>query len=509
MGAMSDYLRLMRAGTALARHDVILPAAYQSRLPLPARVAGGVMRIFGGGARGRPGERLARALEKLGPAYIKLGQFLATRPDVFGSQVTIDLSRLKDKLPPFSAKLARAALVEEFGLDEANRLFPDLGPPLAAASLAQVHKMETSGGTRAVKILRPGIEGQLTRELSAMKRAARTIEGVSMESRRLRPVAFTETIAAAMMRETDLRLEAGGADEMRELSETSGYFQVPRVDWDRTGRRVLTTDWVDGIPLTHPDALANPAIDRVALANDITRGFLTHAIEHGVFHADMHEGNIIITPEGKVALVDFGIIGRIGLTERRFLAEILWGFLKRDYMRIAEVHFEAGYVPSTQSVGDFAQALRSIGEPVHGKPAEDVSMGRVILQLFDYTQTFGMEMRPELVLLQKTMVQVEGVARAIHPGHNIWNASEPVVEAWVRRSFGPEGAARLIRGNLHEIANRLKRLPDVMDRFEASLDAPATPTTSPRRERFAPWWGWFGLTVILALIAYAGITDLI
>ena len=507
MGAVSDYLRLMRAGTSLARHDVILPADYQSRLPVPARIAGGVLRVFGGGARGRPGERLARALEKLGPAYIKLGQFLATRPDVFGSEVTTDLSRLKDKLPPFSGKLARAALVEEFGLEEANRLFPDLGPPIAAASLAQVHRMDTVGGARAVKILRPGIEGQLTRELSAMKRAARTIEGVSVESRRLKPVAFTDTIAAAMMRETDLRLEAGGADEMRELSQKSGYFQVPKVDWDRTGRRVLTTDWVEGTPLTDPAALANPAIDRVALANDITRGFLTHAIEHGVFHADMHEGNIIITPEGKVALVDFGIIGRIGMTERRFLAEILWGFLKRDYTRIAEVHFEAGYVPPSQSVGDFAQALRSIGEPVHGKPAEEVSMGRVLLQLFDYTHTFGMAMRPELVLLQKTMVQVEGVARGIDPGHNIWNASEPVVGAWVRRSFGPEGAARLISGNLREVTNRLKRLPEVMDRFEASLDGPATPLPPPR-DRFAPWWGWFGLITILALIAYAGVASL-
>ena len=507
MGAVSDYLRLMRAGTSLARHDVILPADYQSRLPVPARIAGGVLRVFGGGARGRPGERLARALEKLGPAYIKLGQFLATRPDVFGSEVTTDLSRLKDKLPPFSGKLARAALAEEFGLEEANRLFPDLGPPIAAASLAQVHRMETAGGARAVKILRPGIEGQLTRELSAMKRAARTIEGVSVESRRLKPIAFTDTIAAAMMRETDLRLEAGGADEMRELSEKSGYFQVPKVDWDRTGRRVLTTDWVEGTPLTDPAALANPAIDRAALANDITRGFLTHAIEHGVFHADMHEGNIIITPQGKVALVDFGIIGRIGMTERRFLAEILWGFLKRDYTRIAEVHFEAGYVPSTQSVGDFAQALRSIGEPVHGKPAEEVSMGRVLLQLFDYTHTFGMAMRPELVLLQKTMVQVEGVARAIDPGHNIWNASEPVVGAWVRRSFGPEGAARLISGNLREVTNRLKRLPEVMDRFEASLDGPATPLPPPR-DRFAPWWGWFGLVTILALIAYAGVVSI-
>ena len=248
--ALSDYARLMRAGTALARHDVILPGAYQSRLPMPARIAGSVLRIFGGGARGRPGQRLATALEKLGPAYIKLGQFLATRPDVFGSEVTHDLGHLKDKLPPFPITAARKALEEEFGKEDAARLFPTLDEPVAAASLAQVHRMELADGPRAVKILRPGIESKLLKELSAMKRAARTIEGVSSESRRLKPVAFTETIASSMMRETDLRLEAGGADEMRAISEKSGYFHIPKVDWERTGRRVLTTDWVDGTPFT-------------------------------------------------------------------------------------------------------------------------------------------------------------------------------------------------------------------------------------------------------------------
>lgn len=497
MGLIGDYRRLMRAGIALARHDVILPGAYQTRLPLPARIAGRVLRVFGGGARGRPGERLARALEKLGPAYIKLGQFLATRPDVFGAEVTQDLGRLKDKLPPFSMKAARAALAEEFGEADAARLFAELSDPVAAASIAQVHKMPLPEGERAVKILRPGIEHKLMVELSAMKRAARTIEGISAESQRLKPVAFTETIANAMMRETDLRLEAGGADEMHEISQKSGHFVIPSVDWDRTGRRVLTIDWIDGVSLTDPKALDRPGIDRKKLANDITQGFLTHAIEYGVFHADMHEGNLIITPEGKVALVDFGIIGRIGLVERRFLAEILWGFLKRDYRRVAEVHFEAGYVPANQSIGEFAQALRSIGEPVHGKPAEEVSMGRVLLQLFDYTHTFGMSLRPELVLLQKTMVQVEGVARAIDPSHNIWFASEPVVGTWIRRSFGPEGAAKLVAGNVKEVTNRLKRLPEVMDKFEASLLEPVSPPPLPRR--FAPWWGWFGF--IAALVA--------
>lgn len=486
----------MRAGTALARHDVILPGEYHSRLPFPAKLAGKTLRLFGGGAKGRQGERLATALEKLGPAYIKLGQFLATRPDVFGVETTTDLSRLKDKIPPFSMKAAQKALVEEFGEDAASALFPDLSEPVAAASLAQVHRLQTSDGAKAVKILRPHVETMIGRELRAMKRAARTVERVNVESRRLEPVAFTETVAVSMEKELDLRLEAGGADEMRELSFKAGYFHIPQVDWERSGKRVLTTEWVDGKSLTDPEAANTPGIDRPALANSITRGFLDHAIHHGVFHADMHEGNMIITPDGRLALVDFGIIGRIGLTERRFLAEILWGFLRRDYYRVAEVHFEAGYVPANKSVGDFAQALRSVGEPIHGKSASDVSMGRLLLQLLDFTHTFGMHLRPELVLLQKTMVQVEGVARAIDPGHDIWAAAEPVVKDWITQNLGPAGAAKLVAQNVKDVADRLKRLPDVMDQIEAQLNKPDP--VPPPRERFAPWWGWMGLIVAIA-----------
>ncbi|MEL7541162.1 MAG: AarF/UbiB family protein [Pseudomonadota bacterium] len=499
--ALADYGRLLRAGTALARHDVILPGEYHSRLPFPAKLAGKTLRLFGGDAKGRQGERLATALEKLGPAYIKLGQFLATRPDVFGVETTTDLSRLKDKIPPFPMKAAQKALSEEFGDADADALFPDLSEPIAAASLAQVHRLQTEDGAKAVKILRPGVETMIGRELRAMKRAARTVERVNVESRRLEPVAFTNTVATSMEKELDLRLEAGGADEMRELSFKAGYFHIPEVDWDRSGKRVLTTEWVEGKPLTDPEAANTPGIDRAALANTVTRGFLDHAIHHGVFHADMHEGNMIITPDGRLALVDFGIIGRIGLTERRFLAEILWGFLRRDYHRVAEVHFEAGYVPADKSVGDFAQALRSVGEPIHGKSAADVSMGRLLLQLLDFTHTFGMHLRPELVLLQKTMVQVEGVARAIDPGHDIWAAAEPIVKDWITQNLGPAGAAKLVTQNVKDVADRLKRLPDVMDQFEAQLNKP-DPAPLPR-ERFAPWWGWMGfiLAIVGAVVA--------
>ncbi|MEL6825581.1 MAG: AarF/UbiB family protein [Pseudomonadota bacterium] len=498
--ALADYGRLLRAGTALARHDVILPGEYHNRLPFLAKLAGKTLRLFGGGAKGRQGERLATALEKLGPAYIKLGQFLATRPDVFGVETTTDLSRLKDKIPPFPMKAAQKALAEEFGADDAERFFPDLSDPIAAASLAQVHRLQTEDGAKAVKILRPKVETLIGRELRAMKRAARTVERVNVESRRLEPVAFTDTVAASMEKELDLRLEAGGADEMRELSFKAGYFHIPDVDWERSGKRILTTDWIEGKPLTNPEALDTPGIDRATLANTVTRGFLDHAIHHGVFHADMHEGNMIITPDGRLALVDFGIIGRIGLNERRFLAEILWGFLRRDYHRVAEVHFEAGYVPKDKSVGDFAQALRSVGEPIHGKSASDVSMGRLLLQLLDFTHTFGMHLRPELVLLQKTMVQVEGVARAIDPGHDIWAAAEPIVKDWITQNLGPAGAAKLVAQNVKDVADRLKRLPEVMDQFEAQLSKP-DPEPLPR-ERFAPWWGWMGffLAIIGAVV---------
>jgi len=464
--ALADYGRLMRAGAVMSRHDVMLPGEYQRRIPLPARLFGRIMRLTAGGAKGRPGERLARALEKLGPAYIKLGQFIATRPDVFGVETTQDLSTLKDRLPSFGIEKAREILAEEFpGEDEI--LFPELSEPVAAASLAQVHRMRVPNGERAVKILRPDIGSRVETALRAMSRAARNIESVNRESRRLKPVAFVETVGTSMRKELDLRLEAGGTDELREISEKHGFFRVPEVDWQRSSARVLCTSWVDGVPLTDTERLATMALDRASLADKVTRGFLSSAIHDGVFHADMHEGNMMVTADGELWLLDFGIVGRIGPDERRFLAEILYGFIRRDYKKVAEVHFEAGYVPPDRNVGDFAQALRSVGEPIFGKTAEDVSMGRLLLQLFDITHQFGMAMRPELVLLQKTMVQVEGVARGLDPKHDIWAAAKPIVEKWVRKELGPEGVARRTAEAARDVALRLQRLPEILDALEA------------------------------------------
>ena len=498
--AIADYLRLARAGAMMARNDVIAPAEYRNRIPWFARLPGAFLRALPGGrGRGkRPGQRFAGALEKLGPAWIKLGQFLATRPDVIGVQAAQDLGRLKDQLPPFSRTLVDRTLKEEFG-DEAAVLFPGLGPPVAAASVAQVHRLETPQGAWAVKILRPGVEREIALDLRAMRRAARVADRKGpYDIKRMEPVAFVETMARSLTREMDLRFEAGAASEFAQIAAIDGFVSAPAVDWERTSRRVLTTQWIDGKSLTDPTAI--DGVDRIDLANRITRGFLACALDHGFFHADLHEGNMILAPDGKLVLVDFGIMGRIGPDERLFLAEILAGFLKRDYKRVSEVHFEAGYVPADHSMDEFAQALRSVGEPIFGKDASNLSMARVLIQLLDITHQFGMHLRPELILLQKTMVQVEGVARSIDPGHNIWAAAQPIVDRWTRREVGPEGLARQLPSIARDALRRLRRLPETLGRLEAVAARAAEPNvvTAPKPRAVWPW------VVVTLLLSVAG-----
>jgi ubiquinone biosynthesis protein len=462
---IGEIFRLVRVAWILGRYDAILPREYQNLLPPAVGVLGRIMRLGSPKIEGDPGTRMAAALEKLGPAWIKFGQFLATRPDIVGRQAAAGLSRLKDQLAPFSNAQAQAILNASFGQDAA-RLFGPLGPPIAAASVAQVHKMQLPEG-RLVAILRPGIEHEILRDGKAMAFAARFIEIVSKKARRLEPVAFVATIRAALDKELDLRREAGSGDAFGEIAAKDNYLKVPAIDWDRTARRVVTSAWVDGVGLTKDNALEGA--DRPKLARAITCGFLAAALDHGMFHADMHEGNLILDQAGELWAIDFGIMGRLGADEQRYLAEILYAFLKRDYRRAAAVHIEAGYVPASHDEGEFAQALRSVGEPIWGKPAREVSMGRVLTQLFDVTDQFGMHLRPELVLLQKTMVQVEGVARAIDPDHDIWEASRPIVERFMTRELGPEGIVRRAFADLELGLRSLRRLPKILDQLEGRL----------------------------------------
>jgi ubiquinone biosynthesis protein len=485
--------RLARTAATLASYDALLPREYVDRLPSFWRVVRGVLtfptalldwtsdlpRRIGyffsreepPPVRRRPvGERLADAFERLGPAYVKFGQFLATRPDIIGVTAADDLGRLKDSLPPFSREQALDTINSELGGTET--LFGTISDAMAAASIAQVHQaIKPRVGVMAVKILRPRIERKLAAEMSALRFAAQTIEFFSPRSRRLEPVAFVDTVTAALERELDLRLEAGAAAEFKDVAAVDGYLSVPEIDWSRSSKRVLTLQWIEGVPLTHMDELEKAGADRPALAIAITRGFLAAALDHGFFHADMHEGNLIYGKDGKLWVVDFGIMGRIGEKERRYLAEILYGFLRRDYRRVAQVHAEAGYVPDRFSVEEFAQALRAIGEPIFGKTADGISMSRLLLQLFDVTHLFGMHLRPELVMLQKTMVQVEGVSRALDPQHDMWGAARPIVERWVRRELGAQATARRGFGEAADALQQLRRLPHTLAALEGAADA--------------------------------------
>jgi ubiquinone biosynthesis protein len=447
--------RLAHAAAVLARHDVLWPRELGPP-PHWLGLAGRVARAYPDRAarltkNEPPAERFAAALERLGPPYIKFGQLLATRPDIVGPALASELAKLQDRLPPFSQAEARAAIENEFGAP-VESLFSTLGPPMAAASIAQVHKAETAnlmGHNRAretdaptravaVKVLRPNVEAAFARDLASFFWAARLIERVSVPTRRLAPVALVKTLAESVALELDLRLEGAAAAEMAENTKHDSDFRVPRVDWARTGRRVLTMEWVDGISVGDREALMRAGHDTARLATLVTQSFLTHALRDGFFHADMHQGNLFVDAEGRLVAVDFGIMGRLDPASRRYLAEILFGFLTRDYRRIAEVHFEAGYVPERHARESFAQALRAIGEPIFGRSAGDISMARLLAQLFETTALFDMALRPELVLLQKTMVVVEGVARKLDPEHNLWESARPVLERWMAHELSPE-----------------------------------------------------------------------
>jgi ubiquinone biosynthesis protein len=437
-------LRLIGAIWTLARADALLPREAKGFYPAQLAFLGGVLRLVAGPQSkiGRPGERLAKALEGLGPVAIKLGQLLSTRPDIFGLSFAEDLDRLKDNLAPFDLETAKTVI--RLGLDRPlEEVFAQIEPAMAAASIAQAHRaVLVDGRPVAIKVMRPGIEQAVAKDIAVLSLAAGLVEALIPASRRLAPKALAATVSRSLALELDMRLEAAGADELGKIMAMDGWMRAPAVIWEGVGPGFLTLTWAQGLPLSSAQALEQPGMDKAALANGLMRGFLAQALDHGVFHADLHEGNLFVAPPSAIMAIDFGIMGRIGQDERRFLAEILWGFLQRDYRRIAEVHFEAGYVPYTQDVDAFAQALRAVGEPIFGRNAQQVSMGRVLGQLFEVTARFQMALRPELVLLQKTMATIEGVARRIDPDHDIWAAADPVVRRWIGRELSPAAKMR-------------------------------------------------------------------
>src|SRR6056297_742665 len=439
-----------------------------------------------------------RALTALGPAYIKFGQIFSTRPDIVGDELANELRILQDKLPPFPIETAKKSISQELNRPVED-VFSEFSEPVAAASIAQVHKarLKTTQEAVAVKVLRPGIEKAFRKDIDAFYFAARMIELLSPSSRRLRPTDVIAHFEGVVLGELDLRLEASSASEFAANTDSDDGFDLPGIQWELSGRRVMTMGWADGVPLGDNAALDAAGHDRVALGERVLQLFLSHALRDGFFHADMHQGNLKVAADGTLIAIDFGIMGHIDEYTRKVYAEILYGFIKRDYRRVAEVHFEAGYVPADRDVNEFARALRAVGEPIFGMDASQISMGGLLSYLFEVTERFGMETRTELILLQRTMVVVEGVARSLDPQTNIWQVARPVVEGYIRENVGPQALARDLALTARVLARFGPRLPAQVE--AALIRQSAPPPPEPHPVRYPPLlWAGLGAGVMAA-----------
>jgi ubiquinone biosynthesis protein len=494
--------RLLKWGRVLARHGALRGIERDPNTPPPVRR---LCRLARFGARVPAVPTYAEAFQDIGPAAIKFGQALATRPDLVGEEAARDLALLQDRLPPAPFEKIRAAIEQGLGRP-IEQAFAEIDPePVGAASIAQVHRAVTTEGRQvAIKVLRPRIEEDFAAAIETYEWAAAQVEAMGGEAARLRPRLVVATFRQWTQRELDLRQEAASASELRaNLVAETGFF-VPEIDWSRTSRRVLTLEWIDGIKLTDREALIAAGHDLKALAATLVRTFLRQAVVDGFFHADLHQGNLFALPDGRLAAIDFGIMGRIDRQARVWLAEILYGLLTGNYRRVAEIHFEAQYVPPHHNIDEFATALRAVGEPMRGLPAKEVSIGHMLDGLFKITRDFDMQTQPHLLLLQKTMVMEEGVATALDPDINMWETAEPFLTEWARSELGPEArlADEIIRG-----VRLLRRLPDIIRRIDHYYPPPgAAPPAPPLPEVLVirPL-GWFryALTAVLAAVAGA------
>ena len=458
------------------------------------------------GARVPATPEYAHAFEALGPAAIKFGQALATRPDLVGPEAATDLLRLQDDLPPAPFEEIRKAIEQALG-KPIDALFRSIDPePVGAASIAQVHRAVTSDGREvAVKVLRPGIEEEFAKATETYEWAAAQAEAFGSELQRLRPRLVIATFRQWTARELDLRREAASASELAQAMEAEPGYCVPAIDWQRTARRVMTLEWIDGIKVSRRDELIAAGHDVRALAARLVRAFLRQAISEGFFHADMHQGNLLVRPDGTIVAIDFGIMGRIDRRARLWLAEILYGLITGNYERVAEIHFEAGYVPPHHNIAEFTTALRAVGEPIRGLPVKDISVGNMLDGLFAITRDFDMPTQPHLLLLQKTMVMVEGVAQALDPDINMWETAAPYVREWIRAELGPEAwtADRII-----EFGRTIALIPDLIRRLDHQLPKPgAAPPPPPLAHvavvRLESGWKYIGIAIVAAAVGSA------
>jgi ubiquinone biosynthesis protein len=497
--------RLLAIARTLARHDALF---FIEPMPFGKFARRAARRMFGAPlAYGRPGQRLAAALTDLGPTFIKLGQALAVRPDAVGEEVAADLALLQDRLAPFPAAAARAAVEAELGKPIAAVYARFEDKALAAASIAQVHGAVTSDGVPVVvKVLRPGIEAQFARDLDFFAAMARTAESLRPELRRLKPVEVVARFAAWVEVEMDLRYEAAAADELAQNFEGDESFRVPAMDWMRTGRRILTSERVFGIRIDDRAALIDAGHDPAQVVAAMARIFFLQVFRDGFFHADLHPGNLFVAEDGAIVAVDFGIMGRLDRATREYLAEMLIGFLQGDYRRVAEVHHRAGYIPIDASVDEFAQAARSIAEPILGLPLAEISFARLLEQLFLVTERFKMETQPQLLLLQKTMLIAEGVGRKLCPETNMWELARPLIEDWIAQSMAPEAR---VAAAVKDVAGALARLPRLVAEMQETVGSLSRggvrlhpdSVAALARARRSRWAVWAGIAAAAAVFA--------
>jgi ubiquinone biosynthesis protein len=466
--ALRNIGRLLSVARTLARHGALAPFAERIEGAGLAPAILLIARFFTGGkiTAGRPGERLAAALVELGPVFIKFGQLLSTRSDILGEDVTADLSRLQDRLEPFAGEAARAIVAEELGQPLESMFSSCEDVPVSAASIAQVHYAVTSEGEPvAVKVLRPGIEAAFARDLDLMFWIAEWLERSQPKLMRFRPLAVAETFRAMCRVELDLRLEAAAATELAQNFAGDTTYRVPTIDWRRTTRRMLTLERLSGIPMDDREGMLAAGLDVDLVLARAAAIFFKQAFRDGFFHGDQHPGNMFVDGEGNIGAVDFGIMGRLDRKTRYYLADMLLGFLERDYRRVADVHFAAGFVPAGQSREDFTQACRSIGEPIFGRPLAEISFANVLGQLLRLSESFEMEAQPQLLLLQKNMLMAEGISRQLNPALNIWTLAQPLVEEWMRQNRGPEAR---VEQAVRDIAGIAGRIPDLVGDMEAA-----------------------------------------
>ena len=497
--------RLLKWGRTLARHGALTGIENDPLTPPEVRRLARIARFC---ARVPRTPDYAAALEAIGPPAIKLGQTLSTRPDLIGAEAADNLSKLQDNLPPapFAEIKAEIERAFEAPLDHLYSAFDPV--PIGAASIAQVHRATTTDGRDvAVKVLRPGIEDEFARAIDTYQWTAAQVESLGGEAARLRPRRVVAQFKQWTARELDLQREAASASELKENMVAEPGYYVPEIDWRRTARRVLTLEWLPGIKLNDRDALIAEGQDCSALAATLVRAFLRQAIVDGFFHADLHYGNLFALPDGRIAAIDFGIMGRIDRRARVWLAEILYGLITGNYRRVAEIHFEAQYVPAHHSVAEFATALRAAGEPIRGLPVKEISVGRMLESLFSITRDFDMPTQPHLLLLQKSIVMNEGVASKLDPDINMWETAEPFLHEWMRSELGPEAyyADRIV-----EAVRAFKKIPDLINRIDqyyppAGGAPPSPPLPEIEPVRPARWWA-YGLVAVTAAAAGAFLT---